>query len=154
MNDLTPSFTEFRRLAKQGNLVPVFKSVVADELTPVSAFRRLAQGRAYSCLLESVEGGEKLGRYTYLGIDPFMLMRCRGERIRVQRGRQTEDIKGNIFDVLRELSQHRPPRSSRSRRSSEERPSGVRPRSCCAEWAPRCQRSVSRASTASGSTAS
>ena len=104
MNDLTPSFTEFQRLAKQGNLVPVFKSVVADELTPVSAFRRLAQGRAYSCLLESVEGGEKLGRYTYLGIDPFMLMRCQGERIRVQRGRQTEDIKGNIFDVLRELA--------------------------------------------------
>ena len=104
MNDLTPSFTEFRRLAKQGNLVPVFKAVVADELTPVSAYRRLAQGRANSCLLESVEGGEKLARYTYLGIDPFMLMSCQGERIRVQRGRQTEDIKGNIFDVLRELA--------------------------------------------------
>ena len=87
MDNLQPTFSEFRRLARQGNVVPVFKAVVADTLTPVSAYLRLAEGRPYSFMLESVEGGETLGRYTFLGVDPFMIVRCRGNRITIERGR-------------------------------------------------------------------
>ena len=56
---IQPDFREFQRLAKQGNLIPVFDVLPADLLTPVSAYLRIAQGARYSFLLESVEGGEK-----------------------------------------------------------------------------------------------
>ncbi len=109
MNGLQPTFTQFTRLAKQGNVIPVFKSMVADHLTPVSAYLRVAAKRSYSFLLESVEGGETLGRYTYLGVNPFLLVRCRGNRITIQRGRERREKTGNIFAVLRELaSPYRP----------------------------------------------
>ena len=72
---IQPSFPEFRRLAKQGNLVPVYEVVPADLLTPVSAYLRLAQGSRYSFLLESVEGGEKIARYTFAGANPQEVFR-------------------------------------------------------------------------------
>ena len=77
---------------------------MADDLTPVSAYLRVAAKRPYSFMLESVEGGETLGRYTYLGVNPFMLVRCRGDRITIQRGRERVEKTGNIFEVLRELA--------------------------------------------------
>ena len=64
---LRPDFKEFERLARDATLVPVAKSISADLLTPVSAFLMFAAGEPYSFLLESVEGGEKVGRYTFLG---------------------------------------------------------------------------------------
>ena len=104
METIQPTFSEFRRLAKQGNVVPVFKPVVADTLTPVSAYLRLAEGRPYSFMLESVEGGETLGRYTFLGVNPFMIVRCRGNRITIERGREKIEKTGNIFEVFRDLA--------------------------------------------------
>src|ERR1043166_8568592 len=69
------SFAEFSRLAKQGNLVPVYDVFSADLLTPVSAYLRIAQGARYSFLLESVEGGEKIARYTFAGAHPEEVFR-------------------------------------------------------------------------------
>ncbi len=72
---IQPDFREFQRLAKQGNLVPVYDVFSADLLTPVSAYLRIAQGARYSFLLESVEGGEKIGRYTFAGANPEEIFR-------------------------------------------------------------------------------
>ena len=72
---IQPSFSEFQRLAKQGNLVPVYEVFPADLLTPVSAYLRIAQGARYSFLLESVEGGEKIARYTFAGAHPEEIFR-------------------------------------------------------------------------------
>ena len=90
MSDSLPNFAEFKRLAAQGNVVPVYRTIVADLLSPVSAFLSLSpqQGRdanlhPHSFLLESVEGGERVGRYTFFGIDPFQIISCRGDRITV-----------------------------------------------------------------------
>ena len=72
---IQPSFAEFSRLAKKGNLIPVYDVFSADLLTPVSAYLRIAQGARYSFLLESVEGGEKIARYTFAGAYPEEVFR-------------------------------------------------------------------------------
>ena len=72
---ILPDFREFQRLAKQGNLIPVYDLFSADLLTPVSAYLRIAQGARYSFLLESVEGGEKIARYTFAGAHPEEVFR-------------------------------------------------------------------------------
>jgi anthranilate synthase component I len=72
---IQPTFAEFSRLAKQGNLLPVYDVFSADLLTPVSAYLRVAQGARYSFLLESVEGGEKIARYTFAGAHPQEVFR-------------------------------------------------------------------------------
>ena len=72
------SFEEFKDLAHRGTFVPVCKEIVADLLTPVSAFLKIAEHADYAFLLESVEGGEHVGRYSFLGKDPFLILRARG----------------------------------------------------------------------------
>jgi anthranilate synthase component 1 len=72
---IQPDFREFQRLAKQGNLIPVYDVFSADLLTPVSAYLRIAQGARYSFLLESVEGSEKIARYTFAGANPEEVFR-------------------------------------------------------------------------------
>ncbi|HLW99616.1 MAG TPA: anthranilate synthase component I [Candidatus Acidoferrales bacterium] len=74
---IQPDFKTFCRLAKQGNLVPVYESVHADLLTPVSAYLRLSRDARYACLLESIEGGEKIARYTFMGANPAEVFRFR-----------------------------------------------------------------------------
>jgi anthranilate synthase component 1 len=70
----TTSFEEFAALASQGTFVPVCREIMADLLTPVSAFLTIAEHSDYAFLLESVEGGEHLGRYSFLGKDPFLVL--------------------------------------------------------------------------------
>ena len=70
------SFEEFKELARRGTFVPVCKEIVADLLTPVSAFLKIAEDADYAFLLESVEGGEHVGRYSFLGKDPFLILRA------------------------------------------------------------------------------
>ena len=74
------TFEEFVDLAKRGTFVPVCKEIVADLLTPVSAFLKIAEHSDYAFLLESVEGGEHVGRYSFLGKDPFLILRGRGDQ--------------------------------------------------------------------------
>src|SRR5574337_2023923 len=104
MSDAHPSFSEFQRLARRGNVVPIYRTIVADLLSPVSAFLKLSpqsagESRAhpYSFLLESVEGGERVGRYTFFGVDPFQVITSRGDRISRVRGSQRQEESGNIF---------------------------------------------------------
>jgi anthranilate synthase component 1 len=75
---IQPTFQEFKKLAKHGNLIPLYDVFSADLLTPVSAYLRVAQGARYSFLLESVEGGEKIARYTFAGANPEEVFRYAG----------------------------------------------------------------------------
>src|ERR1700722_3961224 len=106
---ICPDYKEFARIARGATLVPVAKSISADLLTPVSAFLAVADGEPDAFLLESVEGGEKIGRYTFLGVRPFLRLESRGDAIKLERGRKTERRTGNVFAVIKELlQQHRP----------------------------------------------
>ena len=107
MISIFPTLPEFRRLARRGNVIPVAGSVVADLASPVAAYLKLAkpyQKRAhpYSFLLESVEGGERIARYTYFGADPFLTVACRGREITAERSGRRVHESGSIFDYLRQ----------------------------------------------------
>jgi len=100
---IQPDLKEFGRLAKKHTLVPVVKSVAADLLTPVSAFLAIAAGERDAFLLESVEGGEKVGRYTFLGVRPYMTVFARGSDVFIERGKDRVRGNGNLFETVRHL---------------------------------------------------
>src|SRR5437763_204776 len=77
-----PPFDEFVRLASQGNLVPVYRQLTGDTLTPVSAFCKIQEGD-WAFLFESVVAGERLGRYSFLGAGPFLRFQAHGHRVHV-----------------------------------------------------------------------
>src|SRR5437660_12571502 len=77
-----PTRNEFLKLAAQGNLVPVTRRLLADFETPLSAYRKI-RGRGESFLFESVEGGEHLGRYSFLGCNPRAVIRQTGNRVEI-----------------------------------------------------------------------
>lgn len=104
-----PDYKEFAQLAKDATLVPVVKSVMADLLTPVSASLAIFRGEENAFLLESVERGEQIGRYTFLGARPYMQLRSRGSEITIERGKKHERLKGNVFQVAKELLQQHIP---------------------------------------------
>jgi anthranilate synthase component 1 len=97
------TFDEFRDLAQRGTFVPVCKEIVADLLTPVSAFLKVAEHAQHAFLLESVEGGEQVGRYSFLGKDPFLLLGSRGGRTIVDRAGERSESDAPLISVLREL---------------------------------------------------
>jgi anthranilate synthase component 1 len=106
---LRPDYPEFRRLAREATLVPVVKSVMADLLTPVSAFLAVASREPEAFLLESVERGEQIGRYTFLGARPYMRVEAHGQNVLLRRGKREERRQGNPLAIIKELwSQHRP----------------------------------------------
>ena len=88
-------------MARGHSLVPVTRSVVADLETPVSAFLRVAAEEPEAFLLESVEGGEQVGRYTFIGIRPYKKMTAKGGRITVVEGRKRRTYEGDIFAELK-----------------------------------------------------
>src|ERR1700756_1694999 len=100
---LQPDFKQFTQLAKDATLVPVVKSVSADLLTPVSAFLAIAENEPHAFLLESVERGEQIGRYTFLGARPYMRVWSRGDEITIERGKGRERKTGDIFAALKQL---------------------------------------------------
>jgi anthranilate synthase component 1 len=111
MPDTLPNFTEFRRLASHGNVVPVYRAVLADLLSPVSAFLRISSQRGserrpnfFSFLLESVEGGERVGRYTFFGVNPFQVIVSRGTKITLHRSGERAEESGNVFQYLSEVA--------------------------------------------------
>ena len=96
-----PDFDQFLELAKHGNFVPVYQEWVADLETPVSAWYKVCAGEPYSFLLESVEGGEQLGRYSFLGCDPVWVLQSKGNQTtQTHRDRSVKVFEGNPFDVL------------------------------------------------------
>jgi anthranilate synthase component I len=100
---ISPSKAEFLELAAAHTLVPVYKTLTADLETPVSAFLRLASSEPQSFLLESVEGGEKVGRYTFIGVRPYRTVLSWGKTIVIQERGKTRKLQGDIFAVLKDM---------------------------------------------------
>jgi anthranilate synthase component 1 len=106
-----PSRKEFLALAREHTLVPVCRTLTADLETPVSAFLRAAWPERECFMLESVENGEQVGRYTFIGLAPFKRIVARGREITITEGKKVVQIEGDIFAVLRRaLSGHKPAR--------------------------------------------
>lgn len=96
-----PDFSQFCELASQGNFVPVYQEWVADLDTPVSAWYKVCADQPYSFLLESVEGGERLGRYSFLGCDPLWILEARGNNTtQTYRDGKQVVFTGDPFTVL------------------------------------------------------
>jgi anthranilate synthase component I len=103
-NTTSPARKEFLRLASAHySLVPVYRTLTADLETPVSAFLRLAEDEPECFLLESVEGGAKLGRYTFIGIRPYRKIVARGRSIAITELGKRRTIEGDVFALLKEL---------------------------------------------------
>ncbi|HWY43097.1 MAG TPA: anthranilate synthase component I [Candidatus Sulfotelmatobacter sp.] len=108
---IQPSFQEFQQLAKQGNLIPVYDVFSADLLTPVSAYLRIAQGARHSFLLESVEGGEKIARYTFAGANPEEVFRyANGACVLESRDRIVWEEKDPVTFLRARIERFRPVR--------------------------------------------
>jgi anthranilate synthase component 1 len=102
-------YSQFAQLARSHTLVPIARTIEADLLTPVSAFLSIAAKERNAFLLESVEGGEKIGRYTFLGTRPYLVLSARGDQVVLQQGKRVEKRTASPIDVLRELlHQHKP----------------------------------------------
>jgi anthranilate synthase component 1 len=97
---LSPTREEFHALAAQGNLIPIFVELAADLDTPLSAFLRLRPG-PYAFLLESVEGGEKWARYSFLGTDPHLVFTAKGTRVSIRRSDGTTELLAHPYPVDR-----------------------------------------------------
>ncbi|HID10882.1 MAG TPA: anthranilate synthase component I [Candidatus Latescibacteria bacterium] len=103
MSTVRPDFKEFQRLAESGILVPVARGVLADTETPVSAYLKLRRGGLRAFLLESVEGGRHIARYSFLGTGPFLTFRSQGKRVVVEGPEGVEEVEAEPLDVLRGL---------------------------------------------------
>lgn len=98
---ISPDFKQFSQLAQQGNFVPVYQEWVADLETPVSAWYKVCAGQPYSFLLESVEGGDKLGRYSLLGCDPVWILEAKGSQtVQTYRNGDRRHFEGDPFHAL------------------------------------------------------
>jgi anthranilate synthase component I len=105
-----PTKNEFRSLAARGNLIPVYCELLADMETPVSAYQKL-RGKGPAFLFESVEGGEHIGRYSFLGADPAVTLVQEGKAVRVREGRKTTHVKfkRDPLEVVEQvMSRYRP----------------------------------------------
>ena len=107
---LRPSLEEFKHKAKQGNLIPVYREILADMETPVSAFLKIDDGR-HSFLLESVEGGEKWGRYSFLGSRPSVVVRSFDRTVEITRRGKIErrSFQSDPLEAIKDvLSEYQP----------------------------------------------
>ena len=105
---LTPAtYEDFEREAGQGNVVPVVRTVLADLQTPVGAFLRIAGNNPYSFLLESVEGGERIARYSFLGTDPELIVRGHGPVTFVERNGKRQTLSVRAVDFVRDYFRER-----------------------------------------------
>jgi anthranilate synthase component 1 len=106
---LTPDYRSFLQHTGDASLIPVVKTLSADLLTPVGAFLSIAARQKYAFLLESVEGGEKIGRYTFLGTQPRAVITARGRDVTIRSGASVRRQQGSVIELLRQqLRQHRP----------------------------------------------
>lgn len=99
-----PDFDEFKKKAKVGKIIPVYREILADMETPVSVFCKINQGK-YSFLLESVEGGEKLGRYSFIGSNPFKIFQTKNKIGNIYRGEEVKrfEIQKDPLIYLKDL---------------------------------------------------
>lgn len=99
-----PNREEFKKKAKEGNIIPVYKNILADLETPVSAYLKIEEGE-YAFLLESVEQGEKLGRYSFLGANPSIIFKSFGDKITIIKNGAVKETTGDPLLCLKELMQ-------------------------------------------------
>ena len=92
---IRPSLEEFRSLARPGALVPVYKEIVADLETPVSAYMRIAKDQQCAFLLESVDQADTIGRYSFIGANPSIVFRSKGNQVRITRPGGTETFESD-----------------------------------------------------------
>jgi anthranilate synthase component 1 len=97
------TFEEFVDLARRGTFVPVVKEIIADLLTPVSAFLKIAEHSDYAFLFESVEGGERVARYSFLGKDPFLVLKSRGPGTTIDRAGVRSETDEPFIAVVRRI---------------------------------------------------
>ena len=98
-----PDYTEFSKKTNRGNLIPVYREIIADTDTPVSAFMKLSASR-YCFLLESIEGGEKWARYSFIGINPSIIFQSKGRQVTIRKGAVVEQKEcDQPLDELRRL---------------------------------------------------
>jgi anthranilate synthase component 1 len=99
-----PGFSDFEKLSKKGNLIPVYREVLADMETPVSVLMKLSS-KPFAFLLESVEGGEKWGRYTFIGSDPRAVFKVKGDEVWIEENGKSSRSKhqGDPLKYLKEL---------------------------------------------------
>jgi anthranilate synthase component 1 len=106
-----PSFAEFNRYVKYGNLIPVYREIVADTETPVSAYQKISKNSNYSFLLESVEGGERFARYSFLGTSPYLVFKSKGKEAEFIEGKKKGKFtieKNPLLSIKEKLSKYLP----------------------------------------------
>ena len=110
----TPTLEDFKTMAGRGNLIPLYTEILADMDTPVSAFQKIKKDE-YSFLLESMQGGEKWARYSFIGVDPALIFKCKGKKVTLIKKDGSEEVSESEYplDVLRQiqntLHHHTPP---------------------------------------------
>ena len=99
-----PSFSEFRLMARQGNLIPVYQEFLADTETPVSAYLKI-RDKSFSYLLESADGGKKWGRYSFIGYKPYLTALSRHREMEISIGKEKRTLKDveDPLQVLRDI---------------------------------------------------
>lgn len=102
---IIPTFEQFVDCSKRGNIIPVYKAVTADLLTPVLAYLKIESAHPHAFLLESVEGGEKIARYSFLGCNPYLTIRAIEDVVEIVRAGETIKRKGQMLDVLRKITE-------------------------------------------------
>jgi anthranilate synthase component 1 len=102
--NIKPSFSEFRIMANRGNLIPVYRELLADTETPVSAYLKI-RDKSFSYLLESTDGSNRWGRFSFIGYSPHMVATLRNNEMEIINGKEKETIKDveNPLHVLRDL---------------------------------------------------
>ena len=99
-----PDFAMFQELSQKGNLIPVYREIMADTDTPVTAFRKLDDGQRYSFLFESIEGGEKWARYSFIGSNPAMIIRSRDKIVEIlENGKTTSFASDDALSAIRDI---------------------------------------------------
>ncbi len=108
---ITPSCNEIEALAKEYGIIPICKEIYADVITPITLLRKLSQISRRYFLLESIEGGEKWGRYSFLGFDPIIQVTCKGHTVTTVNGDKKVVHAEKPYEVLRDLlEQYKAPR--------------------------------------------
>ncbi|HET6668859.1 MAG TPA: anthranilate synthase component I family protein [Pyrinomonadaceae bacterium] len=103
MSSIQPStFEEFAHDAERGNVVPVVRTISGYSQSPIGAFSRIAGDARYAFILESVEGGDRTARYSFLGAEPEMIIRGRKDQTIIERGREIESRNIRLPDFVRD----------------------------------------------------
>ncbi|MBP1755636.1 MAG: trpE [Firmicutes bacterium] len=108
---ITPNCNEIEALSKEYSIIPICKEIYADIITPITLLRKISQISERYFLLESIEGGEKWGRYSFLGLDPIVHITCKNKVVKLENGITQEFLTEKPFTILREvLEQYKAPK--------------------------------------------